>query len=55
MQSVNDRDEFGECWICADPDDHGGYTHADATGDGITRYDIITWLDGRDFRPVVHA
>lgn len=43
-QSVNDCDFFGVCWICGDLDDHDGEPHATATGDGLTRYDILDYL-----------
>jgi hypothetical protein len=42
--TVNDHDTFGECWICGDKDDHSGLSHADATGDGLTRYDVLDYL-----------
>lgn len=42
---VNDQDYLGVCWICGDLDDHDGLPHAEATGDGLTRYDIIDYLD----------
>lgn len=52
--SVNDRETWPEsCWICGDPMDHGTIPHSEATGDGLTRYDIValmsqggyTWRD----------
>lgn len=47
MVTVNDDDEFwtfGVCWICGDSHGHGGHrgqSHAVATGDGVTRYQIV--------------
>lgn len=47
MVTVNDRDETlygGPCWICGDPENHGMVAHGIATGDGLTRYDIVALM-----------
>lgn len=33
------------CWICGDPNDHDGKAHSEATGDGLTRYDIVALMN----------
>lgn len=48
--TVNDRDDFSECWICGDPVDHLGVPHSKATGDGLTRYDIVEFMGDRSWR-----
>lgn len=42
--TVNDCESPGMCWICGNKDDHNGLTHADAMGDGLTRYAILEYL-----------
>lgn len=38
-------DDPSSCWICGDNLDHGGYPHALAMGDGLTRNDVLQLLD----------
>lgn len=40
------------CGICGDRDNHMDLPHGQATGDGLTRADIIDYLDGRGFQHV---
>jgi hypothetical protein len=42
--SVNDEQQWGFCWICGLKEDHDGSPHGEATGDGLTRYDIIEYM-----------
>lgn len=50
--TVNDANTDA-CWICNDPNDHGHIDHAIATGDGLSRYDIVRILNanGWGLRP----
>jgi hypothetical protein len=41
---------LGECAICGQLFNHLGFPHGEETGDGLTRQDIIEYLDGRGFR-----
>jgi hypothetical protein len=55
MVTVNDADRWweGRCWICNEITDHGGVPHSVATGDGLTRYDIVAIMNasGLDWAP----
>ena len=55
MVTVNDNDDFEVCWICGDPDDHDLIDHGEATGDGLTRYDIVDYMiaGGYEWRDVL--
>lgn len=43
-------DLYELCAICGAHNNHDGVPHGDATGDHLTRQDIIDYLDGRGFR-----
>ena len=44
-QTVNDGESLiGACWVCGDLLDHDGHPHGAATGDGLTRADILLHL-----------
>lgn len=50
--TVNDRDHMWSnvCWICNESGDHTGVPHGVATGDGLTRLDIVEFMDQGGYR-----
>lgn len=40
----------GCCWICGSKNDHDGVPHGEATGDGLTRHDIVAMMGDRRWR-----
>jgi hypothetical protein len=48
LVTVNDQFDswsWATCWICGHKSNHWGEDHGSATGDGLTRYDIVARMN----------